>query len=273
MFYRRHTAPYGPLTEGKRMLEWIAAITLVLVGVAHSALGEADILKPLFAQSALEGKYPKWVTARILRFAWHLTTIAWFALAAILVGAPVPLTFAAVMITSAAVILWQLPGHFAWIPFLGGGLLAWWAGGPIPELLLWVGLGAGVLIAAVAGTFHVAWALGSQRGAANVLPQDPGSQQPLSIPPAWLTALVACALFAYAALAILATTAAAGPVRWAVIAALVIFIARVFGDGKYVGAFKSVRGTGFERADDKYWTPLVAMLALSAASALILGTL
>lgn len=254
------------------MLEWIAAMLLVVIGVGHSVLGETDILKPLFARSALEGKYPKWVTARILRFAWHLTTVAWFGLAAILVGVPAALTCAAVMILSATVILLRLPGHFAWIPFLTGGLVAWWAGGPIPQPLLWFALAAGVLVAVGAGAFHVAWALGSKRGAANVLPQGVGSRQPVNIPPNWVTAGIALALFTYAALALLATNSPTGPVRWAVLAALVIFCARVLGEGNYVGAFKRVRDTGFAKADDKFWTPLVALLALSAASALVLGT-
>lgn len=254
------------------MLEWIAASLLVLIGVGHSVLGESDILKPLFAGSTVSGKYPRFVVTRILRFAWHLTTLAWLGLAAILVGASAPLTFAAVCIASAGVILVALPGHFAWVLFLPAGLLAWWVGGPIPDAVLWLAVGAGVVVAVVAAGFHIAWALGSTAGAANVLPQAPDTQAPRRIPRRPVTAAVAVALVAYATLAVLATQVSSGPVRWAVIAALVIFIARIIGEGKYVGAFKSVRGTGFARADDKYWTPLVAVLALSAAAALILGT-
>lgn len=255
------------------MLEWIAAGLLVVVGLAHSYLGETALLRPLFANQVLKGKYPTWMTTRILRFAWHLTTVAWVGLAAVMVGAPPLLVAAAVMIISAAVILVRLPAHIAWIPFLTGGMCAWWAGGPIPQPVLWCAVGVGVLIALVAGGFHIAWALGSQRGAANVLPQNPDTQAPVGIPSRWLTGAVAVALFAYAAVAIFATAAPSGPVRWAAIAALVIFTLRVLGEGRYVGAFKSVRGTGFSRADDRYWTPLVAALALSAASALTLGTL
>lgn len=258
------------------MIEWIAAATLVLIGVLHSALGEKDILKPLFAVP-WAATYPRWATERILRFAWHFTTIAWFALAAVLVGTPIALAFGAVCVASAVVILVVLPGHVAWPLFLIAGLLALWTGDAIPQPVLWLGVVAGVATATVAGAFHVAWALGSTRGTANVLPRPSSTTSttnaPSFMPPKWLTAIVAGALFAYAALAVAVTQLPpSSPARWLVVAALVVFTVRVFGDGKQVGVSKSVRDTGFARADDAYWTPLVGVLAISAAAALALGT-
>jgi hypothetical protein len=57
----------------------LAAALIVLTGLAHSILGERTILPPLFGSDDF--------TRRTLRFAWHLTTVTWFAFAALLVDA------------------------------------------------------------------------------------------------------------------------------------------------------------------------------------------
>ena len=61
---------------------YLAAILLILIGIAHSWLGERFILIRLFRN----GNLPKLFgttefTKNTLRFAWHLTTIAWFGFA------------------------------------------------------------------------------------------------------------------------------------------------------------------------------------------------
>lgn len=66
------------------MLE-AAALLLLFCGIVHSYLGEKYILIRLFKRDNL----PKllgsdWFTKRVLRFAWHLTTIAWWGFAAII---------------------------------------------------------------------------------------------------------------------------------------------------------------------------------------------
>jgi len=58
---------------------------LVLIGFIHSYLGEKLILLRLFKRDNL----PKllgsdWFTKRVLRFAWHITTVAWWGFAGIL---------------------------------------------------------------------------------------------------------------------------------------------------------------------------------------------
>jgi len=62
-----------------------AAALAIFIGIVHSYLGERYILVRLFKRNNL----PKllgsdWFTKRVLRFAWHLTTIAWWGFAAIL---------------------------------------------------------------------------------------------------------------------------------------------------------------------------------------------
>lgn len=63
-----------------------AAVLLFGVGLAHSYFGERLILVRLFRRDNLPrlGESADF-TKRVLRFAWHLTTIAWFGLAAVLV--------------------------------------------------------------------------------------------------------------------------------------------------------------------------------------------
>ena len=62
------------------MSAWLAlaaALSLAL-GLAHSYLGERFILARLFRRSDLPTLFGSDVfTKRTLRFAWHLTTIAW----------------------------------------------------------------------------------------------------------------------------------------------------------------------------------------------------
>lgn len=64
---------------------YIGSILLLLIGLAHSYLGERYILVRLFRR----GNLPKLFggeefTKNTLRFAWHLTTVAWWGFAAIL---------------------------------------------------------------------------------------------------------------------------------------------------------------------------------------------
>lgn len=50
-----------------------------------------------------------------------------------------------------------------------------------------------------------------------------------------------------------------------------IGIPRRHADGRYVGVLKRVRDTAFARADDRYWTPAVGLLAAGAAAGLALA--
>ena len=257
------------------MVEWIAACLLVITGLVHTVFGDRRVIAPLLANKEWKiAGISRRAADLVLRFAWHLTTVAWFALAAVLVGASIEIAFAVTCLISAAIILVLLPGHLAWPLFLPAGLLALWAGDAVPEWLLWVAVGLGVVLAIVAAGFHAAWALGSRRGVANVIPQDPKTGQPNFRPRPVGTAAIAVALVSYSALVMVEATQV-GPsfVRWLVIAALVILTLRVFGDGRWTGVLKSVRDTGFARADDRLWTPLVAVLALGAWAALALANI
>ncbi len=63
----------------------VAALLTFTIGLAHSFLGEKTILVRLFRKNSLPKLYGSdWLTKRTLRFAWHITTIAWFGLAALM---------------------------------------------------------------------------------------------------------------------------------------------------------------------------------------------
>lgn len=64
-----------------------AAFLLFLIGVVHSYLGERYILIRLFRRDNLPKLFGSdWFTKRTLRFAWHLTTIAWWGYGAMLLA-------------------------------------------------------------------------------------------------------------------------------------------------------------------------------------------
>ena len=63
----------------------IAALLIVFIGIAHSYLGERYIIIRLLRRDNLPKLFGSdWFTKRVIRFAWHITTIAWFGIAAIL---------------------------------------------------------------------------------------------------------------------------------------------------------------------------------------------
>ena len=62
-----------------------ASILLVLIGFVHSILGERYILIRLFKRDNIPHLLGSdWFTKQTLRFAWHITTLAWWGFAAIL---------------------------------------------------------------------------------------------------------------------------------------------------------------------------------------------
>lgn len=63
----------------------IAALLLIFIGLAHSYLGERFILVRLFKRQLPKLFGSDAFTKQVLRFAWHLTTVAWFGYAAILI--------------------------------------------------------------------------------------------------------------------------------------------------------------------------------------------
>src|SRR5205823_11133329 len=106
------------------LLYLLAAALALGIGVAHSFLGEKYILIRLFRR----GDLPKLFggsefTVRTLRFAWHLTSVAWWGAAALLFllaqgrisSAAVSGVLAAVFLVSAGISAITSRGrHLAW---------------------------------------------------------------------------------------------------------------------------------------------------------------
>jgi len=64
-----------------------AAIILVTCGIAHSFLGEKYILSRLFRRDNVPHIFGSdEFTKGTLRFCWHITSIAWFGFAALLIN-------------------------------------------------------------------------------------------------------------------------------------------------------------------------------------------
>jgi hypothetical protein len=112
----------------------IAALLSATLAVGHSWLGERLILQPILGLDDL----PKLRGSRrgmqkIVRFAWHLTSLYFLAIAAILFyysrGTSDPTVIRVIAITSfissivtAAV---SRGRHYAWVVFLAIGILSW----------------------------------------------------------------------------------------------------------------------------------------------------
>jgi len=248
--------------------ELLVAGALLSLAAAHSALGESDLLKPLFAAEWNIETVPRWATERIFRFAWHLTSIAWVALALIALDVPMLPIIGVMMLVSAALIFVMLRGHLAWPLFLVGGLAAFHAETPLPDPLLYGGAIAAVTALLAAAGLHVWWAFGGEWGLEAALPVDPDSTSEFS-PGQALTLLVAVLLIVGAGVVGWVATGAPTLIRWMAMAATAVFAVRAIGDTKVAGFTKTVRDTTFAQADDRIFTPLCVFLALGTTGALL----
>ncbi len=113
---------------------YLAALLLVGISAAHSYLGERYLLMRLFRRCELPKLFGSAeYTRRTLRFAWHVTSVAWLGFAALLVlaaRAPVPTAtlgwvIGAVFGTHFAIALFGSRGrHYSWVVFLAVAVLA-----------------------------------------------------------------------------------------------------------------------------------------------------
>ena len=116
---------------------YIAAFLLIAVGIAHSYLGERYVLSRLARREGM----PKLFGSsegmiRTLRFAWHVTSVAWWGLAVIVVLlAQPPVTSNAIglvigctfLIHFAIVLVASRGRHLSWPVFLAIGILVIYA--------------------------------------------------------------------------------------------------------------------------------------------------
>lgn len=114
-----------------------AAAIIFVTGCAHSYLGERYVLTRLFRGGVLPKLFGGTeFTKGTLRFAWHLTTVAWFAFAAILVlvhvgalsrFAVLAVIAAACVLSAVLPIVFTRGKHLSWVAFLVIAALVWLA--------------------------------------------------------------------------------------------------------------------------------------------------
>jgi hypothetical protein len=114
-----------------------AAALVVALGLVHSLLGERYILIRLFRRADLPKLFGSdRFTRHTLRFAWHLTTVVWYGVAALLLAlarpgaAPTRSDLGALVaftaLASAAVsLVGSRARHPAWLVFLAVAALSW----------------------------------------------------------------------------------------------------------------------------------------------------
>ena len=114
----------------------IAGALVVLVALAHSLLGERYILRRLFRRGGLPRLFGgEWFTRQTLRFAWHITSLAWIGLAAILLFLGLDATTGSETVLRMVALIFALTGlvaavaskgrHLSWPVFLAIAALAW----------------------------------------------------------------------------------------------------------------------------------------------------
>ncbi|GGA77600.1 hypothetical protein GCM10011521_14890 [Arenimonas soli] len=112
----------------------LAALLILVLGLAHSILGERYILVRLFRRPDL----PKVLgstefTVQTLRFAWHITTVAWFGFGALLLAASrgqldsqsaMQIIGCAALASGALPLLFTRGKHLSWLVLFAIGGLA-----------------------------------------------------------------------------------------------------------------------------------------------------
>ena len=105
---------------------WPAAGLLIFMGFAHSYLGEKYILRRLLALPNLPLlRHDRGYTERLIRYAWHITSMYFWASAVILAAIAlkpgetrtIGIVLAAVFFLSGAITLATGPRHPAWSLF------------------------------------------------------------------------------------------------------------------------------------------------------------
>ena len=111
----------------------VAVVLTIAVGAAHSYLGERYILIRLFRRPDLPRLFGSDVfTKRTLRFAWHLTTVAWLGFAATLwilgrgsANAGIRVVSIVFLLSALLTFVGSRGRHLAWIVFLAISATSW----------------------------------------------------------------------------------------------------------------------------------------------------
>lgn len=254
----------------------VTAVMFAMLAAAHSAAGETGFVRPLLNAEWTIAELPRPAADRLIRAAWHLTSVAWLAMAVIAIGGT-PLTAIAVSaLVSGLVMLFLVAGHPAWPAFLVAGMAGLRAEGVLVDTTLQI-TGAITIVALLsAAALHIYWAAGGTAARDAAVPTTEDGGTPTFSPGPMATLSVAVLLVGFAGLlgTLIATV---GPatwdtpiVRWMVMAGIAVLAARAVGDGRYAGFSKKFRDSAFGDMDDRFFTPIVVFIALGAAGTLLL---
>jgi hypothetical protein len=112
----------------------IAGLLAVFISVVHSWLGEKRVIGPLLALDHREGPLARGFMRRLVRYAWHITSIAWTGMGlALVVLARSPLEptgrlvagviGATFLVMGAMTLIAGRGRHLAWLVFLAIAVL------------------------------------------------------------------------------------------------------------------------------------------------------
>jgi hypothetical protein len=245
----------------------VTAGLFLLVSALHSILGERFILRVPLTMSWPHPESERF-KKRTLRFAWHLTSLTWVGIAAVVMLSPSRPTLdilTLVTLGSGVLTFWVSRGaHLAWPIFLSmATLLQVGAHGPerMQGTLQTVAVATATIALAGIAALHVYWALGGPWGSKAAVPQVRGGA-PAFKPGPVLTLAVGLLIGGYAG--VLWGVHQQWLPAWAhlvVAAASAVFLLRVVGDFRYFGLFKRPCRTLFARNDTTVYVPLCFGLA------------
>lgn len=247
----------------------MTAALLTTLAVAHSVLGETGFVRPLVAADWSIDEVPRWAADRLLRVAWHLTSVAWLALAVIaLDGSPLTAVSVAAVV-SGLLMLVGLPGHGAWPLFLVAGLFGFGAAGLVSDAVLAVAAGLAVVVLVGLAGLHLYWVAGGRVGLSAAVPTTPDGSPTFRPGPLATTAVAGLLLVFAAIVGLAARTEQPWWITASVWVGVAVLAGRAIGDGRYAGFTKKERTTTFGQRDDRWYTPLAVLLAISASAAVL----
>ena len=247
----------------------LTAGLLVALALAHSVAGETGFIRPILAADWTIAEVPRPAANRLLRVAWHLTSVAWLALAVIAIDGGALAAISVAALASGALMLIGVAGHPAWPVFLVAGLSGLYADGLLTSSVLAVGAAVAVVTCAALAVVHVYWALGGRRLTDGVVPTTTDGDDTFT-PGRLVTLAVAALLATFGALiAVAASTDQPWLVTAGVLGGVGVLSLRAIGDGRYAGFTKKERNTRFGRLDDAWFTPLVVLLAIAASASVL----
>ncbi len=248
---------------------FMTATLFTVLAVAHSAAGETGFIRPLINAEWTIDEVPRWAADRLLRTAWHLTSVAWLAMAVVAAGGTPVAAISVAAVASSVMMFIGLRGHPAWPLFLLAGLFGFAGEGWLTTPVLLAATAATAVALTMAAALHIYWAAGGSLLADAAVPTDQTGETTFS-PGPLVTLAVAGLLIAFTVMiSITALTDEPWPLRWLVLAGVAVLGARAVGDGRHAGFTKKHRESTFGEYDDRYFTPLVVFLAIGATASIL----